>query len=587
MSKKFLAGVFAVALLAFAGSAVAAYDFGATTLKVGSRGEAVKNVQIVVGATPVDGIFGAMTKAKVMAWQAANGLAADGLFGAMSKAKANTGTVPVVGGTLCPNGMLLSNNCNAPSTPTTPTTPSTLKGAEGYITATKFTSGTETTLGEGKSEKVLGVKVAADDGSDVAINTMKVVIDTPTMGSGSGESTRLERYIEEVVVYLGSEEVGSVDVSDFSKNGTTYTKSISLSDAVVKADTDAKFYVEVEAKSDISSELLDNTWKIAVTSARYTDAMGVVTTEPVSSVDVVFGFESSTQNDKITSTSSSSNPEATTLKVSDTGTSDEYMVLAFKLKADKDSSDLNVLELPIKVVTATSDVEDVVSDIYFKVGSQVYDDYTLTNGNTKTGTYKFEIDEGDLSIDSGDIIEVKVYAEFMREGLDSTYKSNETATFSFDPTLGLIVENLEGDSVSNSTVTARNGNVMTLSTSSTIISGVTTDSDIDKDGKVATYIFKFTVEADGDDVTLDTNTIVESLTGPEAVTPSFSIKKDSGNATGTLGSTYTVSDGDEATFTVTYMVDPSTSVGVYYVTIDTIDGVTVDKTAGPESITAL
>ena len=577
MSKKFLAGVFAVTAFAFAITVSAAYDFGATTLRVGSKGEAVKNVQIVVGATPVDGIFGAMTKAKVMAWQAANGLAADGLFGAMSKAKANAvvGTTPAT-----------------PTTPTTPTTPSTLKGAEGDITVTKFTSGTETTLGEGKSEKVLGVKVAADDGSDVVINTMKVVIDTPTMGSGSGESTRLERYIEEVVVYLGSEEVGSVDVSDFSKNGTTYTKSISLSDAVVKADTDAKFYVEVEAKSDISSELLDNTWKIAVTSARYTDAMSVVSTEPVSSVDVVFSFESSTQNDKITSTSSSSNPEATTLKVSDTGTSDEYMVLAFKLKADKDSSDLNVLELPIKVVTATSYVEDVVSDIYFKVGSQVYDDYTLTSGNTKMGTYKFEIDEGDLSIDSGDIIEVKVYAEFMRAGLASTYTSGlEHATFSFDPSLGLVVENTDGDSVLNSTVSVRNGNRMTLSTSSTVIGGVTTGSTIDNDGKVATFSFTFSVEADGDDVTLDNSSIVAEVSPTIAAAPGFSIKKDSGNATGTLGSSYTVTDGDEATFTVTYTVDPASggtdTTGLYYVTLKTVDGVTVDKTAGPKTITTL
>src|SRR5574344_1533158 len=88
MLKKFLIGTFAIAGLALAMSVSAAYDFGTTTLKVGSRGEAVKAVQTVVGATPVDGIFGPMTAAKVKAWQASNGLVADGLFGAMSKAKA-------------------------------------------------------------------------------------------------------------------------------------------------------------------------------------------------------------------------------------------------------------------------------------------------------------------------------------------------------------------------------------------------------------------------------------------------------------------------------------------------------------------
>lgn len=576
MSKKFLAGVFAVALFAFAGSALAAYDFGATTLKVGSRGEAVKAVQTVVGATPVDGIFGAMTKAKVMAWQRANGLTADGLFGPASKAKANAvvGTTPTT-----------------PTTPSTPSTPSTtLKGAEGaLVTFEKFTSGTETTLGEGKKEKVLGVKLGADNGSDLAINTMRVVIDNPDV-DGS-ESKRLERYIEEVNIYRGTTKVGSADVDEFSKSTSTYTKTISLSDVVVKADSDEKFYVEIKANSDISSELQDNKWDVSVTSLRFTDAMGVVSTEnPFSPIKTQFGFESSTQNDKITSTSSSSNPEATSLKVSDSGTSDDYMVLAFKLKADKDSSDLNVLELPITVETATDDVEDVISDVYFKVGSQVYDDYTVSNGNSKTAVYKFEIDEGDLMVEAGETIEVKVYAEFMKEGLSSTYDSGETVKFSLkNATTLMTVENTDGDAVLTSTVSDRNGNLMTLSTSSTIVSDVTTSSTIDNDGKVATYSFVFTVEADGDDVVLDKDTIVAQVSPTMTATLGFSIKKDSGNATGTLGTTYTVTDGDEATFTVTYTVDPAAgdSTGVYYVTVKTIDGVTVDKTAGPRTITSL
>ena len=62
------------------------YDFGTTTLKVGSKGEAVKALQALVGAE-ADGSFGPITKAKVIVWQKANGLDADGLFGSKSKAK--------------------------------------------------------------------------------------------------------------------------------------------------------------------------------------------------------------------------------------------------------------------------------------------------------------------------------------------------------------------------------------------------------------------------------------------------------------------------------------------------------------------
>ena len=84
---KFLIGAF-VALALVVSTSASAADFGSITLKVGSKGEYVKALQTLVGASPVDGNFGKGTKAKVMAWQSANGLTADGSFGPMSMAKA-------------------------------------------------------------------------------------------------------------------------------------------------------------------------------------------------------------------------------------------------------------------------------------------------------------------------------------------------------------------------------------------------------------------------------------------------------------------------------------------------------------------
>lgn len=71
-------------------------DFGTATLRVGSSGQYVKNLQTLVGAVS-DGAFGPNTKAKVMAWQAANGLVADGVFGPASRAKAMGGSAYVPG----------------------------------------------------------------------------------------------------------------------------------------------------------------------------------------------------------------------------------------------------------------------------------------------------------------------------------------------------------------------------------------------------------------------------------------------------------------------------------------------------------
>lgn len=54
--------------------------------KIGSRGDMVKRIQEVVGATPVDGVFGPVTKAKVVMWQKIHGLTADGIVGRITLA---------------------------------------------------------------------------------------------------------------------------------------------------------------------------------------------------------------------------------------------------------------------------------------------------------------------------------------------------------------------------------------------------------------------------------------------------------------------------------------------------------------------
>ncbi|MFA6257701.1 MAG: peptidoglycan-binding protein [Candidatus Paceibacterota bacterium] len=70
------------------------YNFGTTTLKNGSRGEAVKELQRFLNAKlslglVVDGILGPKTIKVIKQWQKDRGLVADGLIGAKTKAKMN------------------------------------------------------------------------------------------------------------------------------------------------------------------------------------------------------------------------------------------------------------------------------------------------------------------------------------------------------------------------------------------------------------------------------------------------------------------------------------------------------------------
>ena len=113
LKSKFLLGVMAVAIMFVGVVAISAEtasadtcSTGATTLRVGSKGDSVKCLQTAVGVT-ADGSFGPKTKAAVVAWQSSMGLVADGIFGPKSRA------VLVVGGSV--SGSFAPEGCTSAS----------------------------------------------------------------------------------------------------------------------------------------------------------------------------------------------------------------------------------------------------------------------------------------------------------------------------------------------------------------------------------------------------------------------------------------------------------------------------------------
>jgi hypothetical protein len=76
-------------------SNLVSYNFGTATLRNGSRGEAVKELQRFLNqklnlGLIIDGKLGPKTIAVIKQWQRDNGLVADGLVGAKTKAKMNS-----------------------------------------------------------------------------------------------------------------------------------------------------------------------------------------------------------------------------------------------------------------------------------------------------------------------------------------------------------------------------------------------------------------------------------------------------------------------------------------------------------------
>lgn len=429
MSKKFIAGIFAVATFAIASVSFAAYDFGTTTLKVGSRGEAVKAVQTVVGATPADGIFGNITKAKVMVWQAANGLTADGLFGNASKAKANGGAVVVT-----------------PGTPSTGST--TLKGGAGDLQESSTSTDVEDNMKEGEEGvNVLGLKLEAD-GSDIAVTSMKVLFSQ----IDSADSEDISDYLEKVYIYQGSKEVGSADASDFSRDSGSpdiYTKTISLSNAVVEEGDKDAFYVVVDVASSLDSSDVDSADLLfTVDTVRYTDGTGAImsindlagTSDVLddSSYDNKVTLKDVATDDDLNIKSSSANPVSSTLTVDKDTDSDEILVGAFKFEVDEDSSDITINDFNIDLTMAaggvTADTADTVIDtLMVKIDGDEFEADLGTDGienGSGTAEYTVSFDDEEMVIEAGDTVEVKLYATFNDQ--EGNYATGTTVKFESD-----------------------------------------------------------------------------------------------------------------------------------------------------------
>lgn len=418
-------------------AAPASYMF-TRELTVGSTGADVTALQTKLGVSPATGYFGPLTKAAVQAYQTANGIPATGYVGPLTLAKLNY-VAPVV-----------------PVTPVTPVTPVNpgLDGTAGELSSIKeTTTGVETLVAEDSSEKVLGIELEAGADSDIAVTSLKLEF---TKG-GSGVSTRLDRYVDSVDILQGSTVVGSADVDDFTKvTAGNYTKTISLSNTVVKADEKSKLYVKVNTVNSIDSEDTASNWVVEVISLRAKDAEGSVLSygdaDITGTVAATVTFEESTANDALKLQASSVNPVASNLQVDETSTSDDYMVFAFKLKADADSSDLDILSIPVVMTidnasTTAFNSDELINDIYLKVGSDDYTDYDNTvvvaGASATTTTYTFNIDAGDLTIEAGDTVEVKVYVSLGAQ--EDNYDVGTTIKAAI--TGAIEVENVDGDSV--------------------------------------------------------------------------------------------------------------------------------------------
>ncbi len=484
------------------GSTGGSCNVGTNDLTIGSTGSAVIALQsaliangysIPAGAT---GYFGAQTQAAVSAWQRAAGvMPAAGYFGPISRAAFN----------LCSGG-----STGTPGTGGTPT-PSTgsLNGTDGTIDDyTLIGSFSNEEVSEGQNGvKVYGADVEVSNDGDIALKSVKVSFDP----AGNSGSDNLDDYLDTVDVWLGSDKIGSADVSDFTQqDDDTWTKTITVSNAVIEADETAKLYISVDSVNNIDSgDITGDSWTVAVESVRFIDGAGVTSTDNDTNdmgdtVGISFVSFSTAANTELKVSTASDSPEAGIVVVDDSSDTDNVSLLKGKLKLDGDS-DVVLDEFPVTfTTTGAGDVASTTGTVTLKLGDEEFTE-SVTDSNPDALSVTITFNNLDFAIDAGDSVDFEVLADItdidagvFDEG--DTLKAEVTSTNVDD----MDVENSEGDQLDDSSEKSgtATGEAQEFRTNGIMLTFVSSDEAVTQGNSASddlgTFTIRFKVTAIGD-----------------------------------------------------------------------------------------
>ena len=607
LSLKVVAIAFAFALTV--STAAAAFD---TNLTVGSTGSDVSTLQswlisknfaipsISSGAAKT-GYFGAQTKSAVVAYQASVGLPNTGFVGPLTRGVLNgknVSTTPV--SMVCPVGY----KCEAipGTTPVTPVVNGALKGTDGTISDFNTLSQyNNEEIGDAeKGVKVLGFEVKASKEGDIALRSVNLTFD----GSASTGSTRLNQYVDAVTVWQGTTKVGSASSDDFNKDSSgVYSKTITLSNSVVRADATEKFYVSVDAVKNLDSgDISGDVWTIDVNNVRYEDGSGVVSTDstagdlPVNNIGISFVSFSTSANTELKISKDSSSPVAGIVVIDDQDNTDDVSLLVGKIKIEG-TSDVLVDQFPVTLTTNADSVGAVTGSLKLKIdGKEFTESVTLTAAQTGSVTF----DNLDITLKAG-----KTYTFTILADINDINNSGVTATdldegdylvasVSASNRYEIDAENNEGDQLSDSSekTGVAVGDAQEFRTDGiglTLVSTVTSaTTGTSANDDVGLFTIKYKITAIGDTVYVSSLATSAGLTysvdKSGTATSSNSIGASVVNNTDTnmtsVGN-YDINDGESETFTLSISVPLGTggTSGQYRAALTGVKWSTTDSTS--------
>lgn len=432
-------------------------------LTIGSTGADVTALQqflvskgfLTMPAGVAMGYFGSLTQSALAAFQVSQGISpASGYFGPITRASVNQMVAVMTPGT--------------PGTPSTPGSTAGLSGGAGDITVNERSSGVEDEILEGDEEvKVLGFEVEPQ-GSDVAITSVRVEFEH----DGSG-SDRMNRYIDEVQIFMNNTVVGTADARDFSENSDVYSRNIPVSGATVREDQKVRFYVGVTALNNIDSDDLGEDWEVALGQIRFNDATGAILTDSTGtgvngSITETFSFEDLASSGDIELSVREDDDDindAHTVQVDESSDTNDVEILSFTLEAD--GSDIYLNSMVFDITASGAGVTEIANDFRLMMDGEEVGEVSIdapdsgatgfaSNTDTTRAITFSDLDDDDVIIDEGDEVSFVLMADI--NDIDGAFTNGDSLSVSLDSG-DIDADDENGDTVTDLTGTAESNDI--------------------------------------------------------------------------------------------------------------------------------
>jgi peptidoglycan hydrolase-like protein with peptidoglycan-binding domain len=496
-----------------------------------------------------------------------------GYFGASTRAKANA---------LC---------TAAPTTPEVPTVPEvpgdededmdttdedTELSGEASLDTFEINSADDSDIEEGAEDAVVAEATAVFADGDGMITRLDVSIDDGPTGTDAWD------VLDSVSLWVDGEKVAE-KAADNKKdylsesNGTLRFTGL---DIVGMEDEEVVIEVAVTVMNNVDTGDQGD-FNVSVDSMRYVDGDDVTTTE--SDMDgfgdtVSFNIGVAGGDDELIVKTSSSDPDAATIKIESDAKSDWVTVFVFDLDTKDSVNDIELTTVPVTVSTpATSTYGGLIDDARLVIDGKTIDSSAADldsnfGASSSVAIINFDVD-GDVTIDAGDRVKAELQLRFraLVDGDEGATVQGSVTSVNADAIVAEGADDLETNQLSG----AATGDVHTLRTTG-IYAEAVSDSAVttvkDSVADTATFVFKFDVTAFEQDASINNAAFRDSSVLSGIV---YEIQDSNGVATTTgtvdavvsstadeVTSEFLVDEGGSETFTVTVTFTPAAGYGV-------------------------